>query len=85
MNGTHPPRSILGAAVAGGAADHLPASREYFAAEERHGAQVFAKRRTSLSRLAVLGAGSWGTALAIALAPRFDSVGLWARDAAAGG
>jgi glycerol-3-phosphate dehydrogenase (NAD(P)+) len=33
-----------------------------------------------LSRLAVLGAGSWGTALAIALAPRFDSVGLWARE-----
>lgn len=33
-----------------------------------------------MSRLAVLGAGSWGTALAIALAPRFDSVALWARD-----
>jgi len=33
-----------------------------------------------VSRLAVVGAGSWGTALAIALAPRFDSVRLWARD-----
>jgi glycerol-3-phosphate dehydrogenase (NAD(P)+) len=33
------------------------------------------------SSLAVLGAGSWGTALAMALAPRFDSVRLWARDA----
>lgn len=33
-----------------------------------------------MSRLAVVGAGSWGTALAIALAPRFDSVHLWARD-----
>lgn len=33
-----------------------------------------------MSRLAVIGAGSWGTALAIALAPRFDSVHLWARD-----
>ncbi len=31
-------------------------------------------------RLAVIGAGSWGTALAIALAGRFDSVRLWARD-----
>jgi glycerol-3-phosphate dehydrogenase (NAD(P)+) len=31
-------------------------------------------------RLAVLGAGSWGTALAISLAPRFDSVRLWARE-----
>jgi glycerol-3-phosphate dehydrogenase (NAD(P)+) len=29
--------------------------------------------------LAVVGAGSWGTALAIALAPRFGSVRLWAR------
>jgi glycerol-3-phosphate dehydrogenase (NAD(P)+) len=33
-----------------------------------------------VSRLAVIGAGSWGTALAIALAPGFDSVHLWARD-----
>lgn len=32
--------------------------------------------------LTVLGAGSWGTALAIALAPRFTEVRLWARDAA---
>jgi glycerol-3-phosphate dehydrogenase (NAD(P)+) len=31
-------------------------------------------------RLAVIGAGSWGTALAIALAPRFEVVALWARD-----
>src|SRR5438270_8748741 len=28
----------------------------------------------------MVGAGSWGTALAIELAPRFDSVQLWARD-----
>jgi len=28
----------------------------------------------------VLGAGSWGTALAIALASRFESITLWARD-----
>src|ERR1700761_2933727 len=32
------------------------------------------------SRLAVLGAGSWGTALAMTLASRFDAVHLWARD-----
>lgn len=31
-------------------------------------------------RLAILGAGSWGTALAIALSRRFPSVQLWARD-----
>lgn len=35
-----------------------------------------------MKRLAVLGAGSWGTALAIALAPRFEEVRLWARDSA---
>ncbi len=34
-----------------------------------------------MKRLAVLGAGSWGTALAIALAARFEEVCLWARDA----
>lgn len=31
-------------------------------------------------RLAVLGAGSWGTALAIALSPRFDEITLWVRE-----
>jgi glycerol-3-phosphate dehydrogenase (NAD(P)+) len=30
--------------------------------------------------LAVLGAGSWGTALTMTLAPRFEAVQLWARD-----
>ncbi|HMF79057.1 MAG TPA: NAD(P)H-dependent glycerol-3-phosphate dehydrogenase [Bryobacteraceae bacterium] len=35
-----------------------------------------------MKRLAVLGAGSWGTALAIALAPRFEEIRLWARDPA---
>ena len=33
-----------------------------------------------MKRLAVLGAGSWGTALAISLASRFDVVRLWARS-----
>lgn len=35
-----------------------------------------------MTRLSVLGAGSWGTALAIALASRFQRVHLWARDPA---
>ena len=30
-----------------------------------------------MKRLSILGAGSWGTALALALAPRFDSVRMW--------
>lgn len=34
-----------------------------------------------MRKLAILGAGSWGTALAIALAPRFGSVHLWGRNA----
>lgn len=33
-----------------------------------------------MTRLCILGAGSWGSALAIALTPRFDEVRLWARD-----
>lgn len=32
------------------------------------------------NRLAILGGGSWGTALAIALASRFERVNLWAHD-----
>jgi glycerol-3-phosphate dehydrogenase (NAD(P)+) len=30
-----------------------------------------------VKRLAIIGGGSWGTALAIVLSPRFESVGLW--------
>jgi glycerol-3-phosphate dehydrogenase (NAD(P)+) len=33
-----------------------------------------------VSRLAIIGAGSWGTALAIALAPKFREISLWGRD-----
>ncbi|MBV9679123.1 MAG: NAD(P)H-dependent glycerol-3-phosphate dehydrogenase, partial [Acidobacteriaceae bacterium] len=33
-----------------------------------------------MSRLCVLGAGSWGTALAIALASRFEQICLWAHN-----
>lgn len=33
-----------------------------------------------MSTLAVIGAGSWGTALAKTLAPRCESVNIWARD-----
>ena len=35
-----------------------------------------------MKRICILGAGSWGTALSIALAPRFEDVRLWARDPA---
>ena len=33
------------------------------------------------ARIAIIGAGSWGTALAIVLAPRFESIRLWAHEA----
>ncbi len=32
-------------------------------------------------KLAILGAGSWGTALSIVLAPRFERIGLWVYEA----
>jgi glycerol-3-phosphate dehydrogenase (NAD(P)+) len=35
-----------------------------------------------MSQLAVLGAGSWGTALALALTPRFETIRIWSHDAA---
>jgi glycerol-3-phosphate dehydrogenase (NAD(P)+) len=35
-----------------------------------------------VSRLAIIGSGSWGTALAIALAPKFREIALWGRDPA---
>jgi len=34
-----------------------------------------------VSTLAIIGAGSWGTALAIVLAPRFDRIRLWVNEA----
>jgi glycerol-3-phosphate dehydrogenase (NAD(P)+) len=33
------------------------------------------------ARVAIIGAGSWGTALAIVLAPRFEHIRLWAHEA----
>ena len=33
------------------------------------------------SRIAIIGAGSWGTALAIVLAPRFERISLWVLEA----
>lgn len=38
-------------------------------------------QQSSANRLAIIGAGSWGTALSIALSSRFSSIQVWARDA----
>ncbi|MEK7754778.1 MAG: glycerol-3-phosphate dehydrogenase, partial [Acidobacteriota bacterium] len=34
-----------------------------------------------MRRLAIIGAGSWGTALSVVLAPRFESIRLWVYEA----
>lgn len=34
-----------------------------------------------MSKLAIIGGGGWGTALACVLSPRFDSVTLWMHEA----
>ncbi len=33
-----------------------------------------------MGKLAILGAGSWGTGLSVVLAPRFDGIALWAHE-----
>ncbi len=33
-----------------------------------------------MRKIAVVGAGSWGTALSIVLAPRAEQIGLWVHD-----
>ena len=38
-----------------------------------------------MKRLAIIGGGSWGTALALALSPRFTDIRLWVHDAALAG
>lgn len=38
-------------------------------------------RKSVTSRLSILGGGSWGTALAIALSGRFDEIRLWVHEA----
>src|SRR5262249_44104412 len=47
---------------------------------ERKCVPVPAFERTSVNSLAIIGAGSWGTALSVVLAPRFDRIRLWAHE-----
>src|SRR5216683_3337160 len=67
-----------------GVADHLCASRQRSAAERGDGAPVpDAQGRGRVTRVAVVGGGAWGTALADLLARKgdVDAVTLWAREA----
>src|SRR5205823_3409844 len=66
-----------------GAADHLLASAQYRALAAGDGESVpDAERGSRMTRIAVVGGGAWGTALADLLARKgdFDTVTLWARE-----
>ena len=53
--------------------------------ERRIGVRLMSRRTLTMRTIAVLGAGSWGTALAVHLGRVGHDVRLWARDAGAGG
>src|SRR6266566_4778565 len=55
----------------------LSSSGKYAAVARRYRERVFAPGTRTLTRLAIIGGGSWGTALSIVLAPRFSNVRLW--------
>ena len=73
------PWAVGGGQRAGGRHHHRPSSREYRALTRRHRAST---RRAHCVIVAILGAGSWGTALAVHLGRRGVAVQLWARDPA---
>src|SRR5207245_7657496 len=56
---------------------HLSTPREHRTAAGRERARLCAQRTQSLKRLAIIGAGSWGTALSIVLSPRFERIRVW--------
>ena len=66
--------SLIGAL--GGASDALP---ERVALPDKGGS----RREEPMARIAVVGAGAWGTALAVVAARAGHSVTLWGRDPAA--
>src|SRR5262249_53146542 len=53
---------------------HIPAQRQPGANPRRDREKIPLEQ---FVRLAIIGGGSWGTALAIVLAPRFDEIRLW--------
>src|SRR2546430_15452261 len=71
----------------------LPASRKHRSHPRRHGAPAIARwaqaprihsigleNTAALKNLANMGGGSWGTALSVVLAPRFERVRVWVVD-----
>src|SRR5262249_26225619 len=51
------------------------------AAACRDRARIQPRSRQALKNLAIIGGGSWGTALALVLAPRFQRIRLWVYEA----
>ncbi len=65
---------------AGGRGDHLVPPRQHPAPAGRHREPLRPSRGDHLMRIAVLGAGSWGTTLANLLARKGEDVCLWAYE-----
>ena len=65
---------------------HREAPAKYRAPGARHGARLWRlEENRSVSRIAIVGSGSWGTALALSLARRGDhSIALWSHSAPVG-
>src|SRR5262249_43159434 len=62
---------------------HLPASRQHRPAGARPGTEILARKRgADVKKVAVVGAGSWGTALALLLTRSREphTVSLWVHD-----
>ncbi len=79
----HPPWIVIAATLVAGV--FLIYRHRANIARIRAGTEnVFSVRESAVNggaRIAIIGAGSWGTALAIVLAPRFESIRLWAHEA----
>ena len=74
----HPPEPVLMAALIAGVFIVVPPSLEHRAPVRGNRERL---RLEKTMKLAILGGGSWGTALAIVLAPKFSSITLWLFEA----
>ena len=73
----HPPAPVLIASLIAGALHRLPPQIEHGTIARRDRKSLYLEQKMTL---AIIGAGSWGTALAIVLAPKFERVRLWVHE-----